>query len=366
MSGTFSSDIATEPLSPATTSNRNRTQPSHPAMSQSNTEPNSQSPSPLLLSLANSYPHDPSHLHKVLLPQLTHRLRLASLWSITPGTRVLDIGCGQGDSALVLSHAVAPLSITTDGDTNTTAGPGPGPGSGSGSGSAPAGHITALDPAPGDYGSPYTLAQSQSHISSSPYGATITFHQSDAPTYLASHPSEAFDAATLCHSLWYFPSSEVISTLFKSLHASPISKLCFAEYALQARTPAQKPHELAVAAQKQFYELRAGAEKGFTLDQGNVRGALAPDEIVALAEGAGWKVRERGVVDTPGLLDGRWEVGAVVEPSWAEEVISEGLWKEDEEELFRYVREIQAAVDEVRGGGGVVETMDAVWVVMER
>ncbi|KAK1688538.1 SAM-dependent methyltransferase [Colletotrichum godetiae] len=329
-------------------------------MSQSNTEPSSQSPSALLLSLAKSYPHDPSHLHKVLLPQLTHRLRLASLWSITPGTRVLDIGCGQGDSALVLSHAVAPLS--TDGDTNTTAGPGPG----SAPGSAPAGHITALDPAPGDYGSPYTLAQSQSHISSSPYGASITFHQSDAPTYLASHPSEVFDAATLCHSLWYFPSSEAISTLFKSLHASPISKLCFAEYALQARTPAQKPHELAVAAQKRFYELRAGAEKGFTLDQGNVRGALAPEAIVALAERAGWKVRERGVVDTPGLLDGRWEVGAVVDGSWAGEVVNEGLRKEDEEELLRFMRGVRDAVDEVKGGGGVVETLDAVWVVMER
>ncbi|KXH42362.1 SAM-dependent methyltransferase [Colletotrichum nymphaeae SA-01] len=325
-------------------------------MSQSNHEPNSQppSPSPLLLSLAKSYPHDPAHLHKVLLPQLTHRLRLASLWSIAPGARVLDIGCGQGDSALVLSHAVAPLSITADGETGVSPGPGP------------AGHITALDPAPGDYGSPYTLAQSQSHISSSPHGAAITFHQSDAPTYLASHPSSTFDAATLCHSLWYFPSGAAISSLFEALYTSNVSKVCFAEYALKARTPAQKPHELAVAAQKRFYELRAGAEKGFSLDQGNVRGALAPEEIVKLAEGAGWKVRERGVVDTPGLLDGAWEVGAVVDPSWAEEVVAEGLGKGAEEELLGYVGKIRDAVEEVKGGGGRVETMDAVWVVMER
>ncbi|KAJ0295952.1 hypothetical protein COL5a_011626 [Colletotrichum fioriniae] len=331
-------------------------------MSQSNHEPNSQSssPSPLLLSLAKSYPHDPSHLHKVLLPQLTHRLRLASLWSIAPDTRVLDIGCGQGDSALVLSHAVAPLSITPDGDATNTVNPGPDPGS------APAGHITALDPAPGDYGSPYTLAQSQSHISSSPYGAAITFHQSDAPFYLTSHPSEIFDAATLCHSLWYFPSGAAISSLFEALYRSNISKLCFAEYALRARTAAQKPHELAVAAQKRFYALRAGAEKGFSLDQGNVRGALAPEEIVVLAEGAGWKVRERGVVDTPGLLDGQWEVGAVLEASWTEEVVAEGLGKGAEEELLGYVRQIRDAVEEVKGGGGKVETMDAVWVVMER
>ncbi|KAK1506143.1 SAM-dependent methyltransferase [Colletotrichum tamarilloi] len=326
-------------------------------MSQSNHEPNAQppSPSPLLLSLAKSYPHDPAHLHKVLLPQLTHRLRLASLWSIAPGSRVLDIGCGQGDSALVLSQAVAPLSIAADGDANNAS---PGPGQ--------AGHITALDPAPGDYGSPYTLAQSQSHISSSPHGAAITFHQSDAPTYLASHPSSAFDAATLCHSLWYFPSGAAITSLFKVLYKPNVSKLCFAEYALKARTPAQKPHELAVAAQKRFYALRAGAEKGFSLDQGNVRGALAPEEIVKLAEGAGWKVRERGVVDTPGLLDGAWEVGVVVDASWAEEVVAEGLGKDEEEELLGYVREIRDAVEEIKKGGGRVETMGAVWVVMER
>ncbi|KZL80318.1 sam-dependent methyltransferase [Colletotrichum incanum] len=319
-------------------------------------ESSSSSPSPILLSLARAYPHDPAHLHTVIIPQLTHRLRLTTVWSIAPSTKVLDIGCGQGDSALVLSHAVGPP--TPDGSNTTSAGAAsgvpPGPG-----------HVTALDPAPGAYGAPYTLAESQSYILSSPYGARITFHQSDAPAYLASNPSASFDSATLCHSLWYFPSRAAISSLFESLYSSgQIKRLCFAEYSLKARTSSQKPHEMAVAVQKRFHELRE--DRGFTLHQANVRGALDPEEMVTLAQEAGWELRERGVVDTPGMLDGHWEVGAVIDPSWTEEVVGEGLEREAEEELLERVAEIKAAVANLKENGEKVTTMDAVWVVMER
>ncbi|GKT51876.1 methyltransferase ustM [Colletotrichum spaethianum] len=276
-------------------------------------------PSPTLLSLANSYPHNPAHLHTVLLPQLAHRLRLAALWSIAPSTKVLDIGCGQGDSSLALSHVVGPP--TPDGD-NTTG----------------AGAASGAPPGPG---------------------------HADAPAYLASNPSASFDTAALCHSLWYFPSRAAVVALFEALYSSgQVKRLCFAEYALTARTPSQKPHEMAVAAQKRFHALRE--DRGLTLHQANVRGALDPEEMVALAQEAGWKLVERGVVDTPGLLDGRWEVGAVVDPSWAEEVAEEGLGKKAEEELLGYVAEVKAAVDKLKESGEKVATMDAVWVVMER
>ncbi|WYZ37544.1 hypothetical protein EsH8_II_001050 [Colletotrichum jinshuiense] len=309
----------------------------------------SPSPSPVLLRLAEAYPHDPKHLHNVLLPQLAHRLRLAGLWSIAPSTRVLDIGCGQGDSALVLAHAVSP----DDGGAAAAvddAGPG---------------HVTALDPAPGDYGSPYTLAQAQAHILSSRYGGRIAFHQSDAPAYLAAHPSAEFDTATLCHSLWYFPSRAAVAALFAALHGSGrVRRLCFAEYSLRARRPSQAPHRAAVEAQRRFHALRE--DRGFTLHQANVRGALDPEDMVGLAEEAGWKLRERGTAETPGMLDGQWEVGTVVDPSWAEEVVGEKLGREAEDELLGYVASIKAAVDELKQQGEKVTTMDATWVVMER
>lgn len=38
--------------------------------------------------------------------QLEHRINLVRYWDITPGSRVLEIGCGQGDCTLVLADAV--------------------------------------------------------------------------------------------------------------------------------------------------------------------------------------------------------------------------------------------------------------------
>ncbi|GKT86639.1 SAM-dependent methyltransferase [Colletotrichum tofieldiae] len=113
---------------------------------------------------------------------------------------------------------------------------------------------------------------------------------------------------------------------------------------------------MAVAVQKRFHELRE--DRGFTLHQANVRGALDPEEMVALAQEAGWELRERGVIDTPGMLDGPWELDGG--GCWG------GLGKEDEQELLGRVAEIKASVANLKENGEKVTTMDAVWVVMER
>jgi ubiquinone/menaquinone biosynthesis C-methylase UbiE len=57
-------------------------------------------------------------------PQLQHRLDILQKWVLMPGSKVLEIGCGQGDCTLVLADLVGEH-----------------------------GHITAIDPAPLDYGS---------------------------------------------------------------------------------------------------------------------------------------------------------------------------------------------------------------------
>src|SRR4051812_35337062 len=92
---------------------------------------------------------DPSY-PQIQLQSTEHRIALVEQWDIKPGSRVLEVGCGQGDCTTVLATAV--------GDT---------------------GHITAIDPGAPDYGtylssetvcsetdhvvlgSPYTLAQAQ-------------------------------------------------------------------------------------------------------------------------------------------------------------------------------------------------------------
>jgi len=55
---------------------------------------------------------------------MTHRLSLVSLFDIQPDSRVLEIGCGQGDCTVVLADAVG------DGG----------------------GHVDAVDPGAPDYG----------------------------------------------------------------------------------------------------------------------------------------------------------------------------------------------------------------------
>jgi len=55
--------------------------------------------------------------------QMEHRVQLVSFWGIEPGSRVLEIGCGQGDTTVVLADAVGEN-----------------------------GHVDAVDPGAPDYG----------------------------------------------------------------------------------------------------------------------------------------------------------------------------------------------------------------------
>lgn len=58
-------------------------------------------------------------------PQFEHRANIVKSWNIPPGSRVLEIGPGQGDCTIVLATAVGE-----------------------------SGHVDAVDPAPLDYGTP--------------------------------------------------------------------------------------------------------------------------------------------------------------------------------------------------------------------
>jgi ubiquinone/menaquinone biosynthesis C-methylase UbiE len=55
--------------------------------------------------------------------QTAHRRTLVSFWDIKPGSRVLELGCGQGDCTVVLAEAVGEK-----------------------------GHVDAVDPGVADYG----------------------------------------------------------------------------------------------------------------------------------------------------------------------------------------------------------------------
>lgn len=85
--------------------------------------------------------------------QTAHRLNILGKL-IVPGTKILEIGCGQGDCTTVLASLIG------------------------------SGHSDAIDPAPHDYGSPKTLGEAQARILASDIGSRISFHQSGPIDFL--------------------------------------------------------------------------------------------------------------------------------------------------------------------------------------
>lgn len=72
---------------------------------------------------------------KSLISQMSHRIELVKSWGIEPGSRVLELGCGQGDCTVVLADTVGEK-----------------------------GHVDAVDPGAPDYGQ---FPSYPSHISKS-------------------------------------------------------------------------------------------------------------------------------------------------------------------------------------------------------
>lgn len=79
-------------------------------------------------SIARLSLHDPTHF-SVQYSQTLHRLELLQHWNIPTGSKVLELGCGQGDCTTVLAHAVGEQ-----------------------------GRVVAIDPAELDYGSSLSLS----------------------------------------------------------------------------------------------------------------------------------------------------------------------------------------------------------------
>jgi 2-polyprenyl-3-methyl-5-hydroxy-6-metoxy-1,4-benzoquinol methylase len=78
--------------------------------------------------------------------QLHHRGSLVNLWFPEPGSHILEIGCGQGETTVVLAVAAGPT-----------------------------GRVLAVDKSAAEYGGPVTLAESHAHIKSSVLGDRIDF-----------------------------------------------------------------------------------------------------------------------------------------------------------------------------------------------
>ncbi|KAK9776072.1 putative S-adenosyl-L-methionine-dependent methyltransferase [Seiridium cardinale] len=223
---------------------------------------------------------------EVELAQAEHRIRLVNLWDIAPGSRVLELGCGQGNATAVLAHAVGPQ-----------------------------GHVDAVDPGALDYGAPFTLAQSQDYLSHSAVGDRIAWHQATPEQFLEqTDEGGKWDVAVLAHCTWYFDSPLVLLSIFLALQ-DRVKRLCIAEYAMHATEKAAVPHVLAVLARSTLESFKEESSE-------NVRSPFSPSAIKGIAGEATWKVigDEHTLVPEPGLLDGSWEVGTVKSKGFAEEI----------------------------------------------
>lgn len=215
-------------------------------------------------------------------PQAQHRVNLLNFWGINAGNLVLEIGCGQGLCTCVLAKAVGPN-----------------------------GHIDAVDPAPLDYGTPWTLGQAQKEISESEIGDRISWHQADPETFIQENSTE-WDVAVLAHSIWYFEEPNTLTAMLKALKGK-VKKLCISEYALQASEWAAVPHLLTALGRGFLESKRSSLE--------NIRTPLSPNAIKQRAQDVGWVLQKESImVPHEDLMDGMWEVNMFGNDCVVEEV----------------------------------------------
>ncbi|KAH0603175.1 uncharacterized protein H6S33_008179 [Morchella sextelata] len=297
--------------------------------------------------LAASYLHSPQHLHTYVLPQFRHRLTLMSQFAIPAGSKILELGCGQGETTLVLAHLVGPT-----------------------------GHVTGVDPARLDYGHPITVSAARAHILSSALGGRIAFHATDPHAYLEALPAgQGFDFVILSHSLWYFSSkTAVLESLVALRPYAP--RLLVAEYSFEGRLGEQRPHVLAARCQAVFYDAKTAEQRAAT--EPNVRAAPAPAEVKEMAGRAGWGVVRREGMVTPGedVKDGQWEVSWVCfyKQFWDEVEGVLGGKEGVKREVERLKRETRGELERVNREAGVAgeedvsrcRTMDVWWAEFER
>ncbi len=199
--------------------------------------------------------------------QLQHRLELVAAFGIQKGMRVLEIGCGQGDTTVAIADAVGE-----------------------------SGSVVAIDIASLDYGAPLTLGQATERIKKSSLGERIDFHfEMDFDFFESPIP---FDVAVLSHCSWYFKQPEDLLKYFKKIRGLA-KQLCFAEWDLDFTCLSQRFHFCAVSI--------LALHSNFVKSEGNIQNLFHKTQILQLLQQANFEVVKQLTVDATFLQDGQWE-----------------------------------------------------------
>ncbi|KAF9734205.1 hypothetical protein PMIN06_004480 [Paraphaeosphaeria minitans] len=273
--------------------------------------------------------HEQAQRYGLLPSQHEHRVKLLREMNIHDGDSILEIGCGQGDCTAALALLY------------------------------PSSRITAIDPAPSDYGGPETLGQAQTRIKTYDIGSRIDFVQAAPVAHLSNVEDGAYDVALMCHSLWYFANSaEVVSTM-EALKGKA-EKLCIAEWALKSDSREGDVHVQVAFA-------RATCEAHVPDTTQNIRSLLSPGRIKQCALESGWALqREMSMPSSPRLEDAKWELDMLLGTKFGNERLFMKRVKEHvQEERIHLVLEgmLESVKNSVEAIGGEehVRCMD-VWI----
>jgi len=200
--------------------------------------------------------------------QTAHRMRLVEAFDVRPGDTVLEVGCGQGDTSVVLADAVGEE-----------------------------GKIHAVDIAQKDYGAPINLGEATEYISLSPIGKRITFDFETDVT--ADSFTGTYDVAVLSHSLFYFSSLDELCAMFKKLRQLA-GRICIADWDVYPDKPSQLAHAQAILIQ--------GLYAQFNQTDANIRTAITKQSVQQLLQQTGWQMEGFQSVSGEDLDDVRWEI----------------------------------------------------------
>ena len=219
---------------------------------------------------------------KVDRVQTAHRVKLVEFWQPKEGSRILEIGCGQGATTIVLAHAVGAN-----------------------------GWIQGVDTASGDYRTPLTMREAKVHLAASGIGAwTQIDYDTDVRAESISFERNEFDWVILSLSSWYFASSSDLTSVLERVRPWS-SRLGFAEWDPRPRETGQFAHALAAVMWSQLSSLMEHSEA-------NIRTLMSREQVRTIVEAAGWRVEEEAWMCTPGMQDAKWETDSVLHEAESE------------------------------------------------
>lgn len=207
--------------------------------------------------------------------QTAHRLKLIDFWEIPAGAKILEIGCGQGDTLAALAYVAGK-----------------------------AGFVHGVDIADETYGSPENLGQARERLLKSDLGETMKI-DFGFNVLTETFSDLAFDYIVLSHCLWYFSSYSDLKDIL--VHVRPWGKyLCLAEWNPAAAAAGQLHHTTAVT-------IQAICACFNEQSQSNVRTMFYPFDIEKAVQDSGWVLDKAGDISSPDMQDGTWEMQTVLQ-----------------------------------------------------